>query len=80
MKEQLEQIWKENFNVVPVVQGALGPLTPKLEKWFQEIQSTTSEVSVKNSAVLIMAKILCRTLKLPELEDHIYEAKFHLIF
>lgn len=30
-----------NFTVIPVVQGALGPLTPKLEKWFQEIQSTT---------------------------------------
>ena len=50
--------------VVPVVIGALEAVTPKLEEWLQQIAGTTSEVSVKKSAVLRTAKILRRILKL----------------
>ena len=53
--------------VVPVVIGALGAVTPKLEEWLQQIPGTTSELSVQKSAVLGTAKILRRTLKLPGL-------------
>ena len=53
--------------VVPVVIGALGAVTPKLEEWLQQIPGTTSELSVQKSAVLKTAKILRRTLKLPDL-------------
>ncbi|XP_068190807.1 uncharacterized protein [Antennarius striatus] len=67
LKEQLEQMWKVKVNVVPVVVGALGAVTPKLEEWLQQIPGTTSEASVQKSAVLGTAKILRRTLRLPGL-------------
>ena len=53
--------------VVPVVIGALGAVTPKLEEWLQQIPGKTSDISVQKSAVLGTAKILRRTLKLPGL-------------
>ena len=52
--------------VVPVLIGALGAVTPKLEEWLQQIPGT-SELSFQKSAVLGTAKIVCRTLKLPGL-------------
>ncbi|KAF7659580.1 hypothetical protein LDENG_00296350 [Lucifuga dentata] len=67
LKEELEQTWKVKSKVVPVVNGALGAVTPKLGEWLQEIPGTTSEVSIQKSAVLRTAKILRRTLKLPGL-------------
>ena len=53
--------------VVPVVIGALGAVTPTLEKWLQQIPGETSDISLQKSAVLGTAKILRRTLKLPGL-------------
>ena len=53
--------------MVAVVKGALGAVTPKLKAWLQQIIGTTSELSVQTSAVLGTAKILRRTLKLPDL-------------
>ena len=67
LKEKLERTRKVKAKVVPVVIGALGAVTPKLEEWLQQIPGTTSELSVQKSAVLGTAKILCRTLKLPGL-------------
>ena len=67
LKEELERTWKVKVKVVPVVIGALGAVTPKLEEWLQQIPGTTSELSVQKSAVLGTAKILHRTLKLPGL-------------
>ena len=67
LKEQLEQMWKIKADVVPVVEGALGAVTPKLGEWLQQIPGTTSEASVQKSAVLGTAKILRRTLRLPGL-------------
>ena len=67
LKEELERTWKVKVKVVPVVIGALGAVTPKLEERLQQIPGTTSELSVQKSAVLETAKILCRTLKLPGL-------------
>ena len=58
---------KVKANKVPVVIGAPGAVTPKLEEWLQQIPGTTSELSVQKSAVLGTAKILHRTLKLPGL-------------
>ena len=63
--EELERTWKVKVKVVPVVIGALGAVTPKLEEWLQHIPGTTSELSVQKSAVPGTAKILRRTLKLP---------------
>ena len=67
LKEQLEKMWGMKVTVVPVVVGALGAVTPKLDAWLQEIPGTTSEISVQKSALLGTAKILRRTLKLPGL-------------
>ena len=63
----MERTWKVKAIVVPVVRGALGAVTPKLEEWLQQIPGTTSELSVQRSAGLGTAKILRKTLKLPGL-------------
>ena len=67
LKEELERMWKVKAKVVPVVIRALGAVTPKLEEWLQQISGTTSDLSVQKSAMLATAKILFRTLKLPDL-------------
>ena len=67
LREELEKAWKVKASVVPVVVGALGAVTPKLEEWLQQIPGNTSDISVQKSAVLGTAKILRRTLKLPGL-------------
>lgn len=46
LKEQLEQMWKVKSKVVQVVAGTLRAVILKLEKWFQQISGTTSEVSI----------------------------------
>uniref|UniRef100_A0A3B3HDB2 HAT C-terminal dimerisation domain-containing protein n=1 Tax=Oryzias latipes TaxID=8090 RepID=A0A3B3HDB2_ORYLA len=58
---------RKAVTVVPVVIGALGAVTPKLEEWLQQIPGKTSDLLVQKSAVLGTAKILRRTLKLPGL-------------
>ncbi len=63
----LEKMWGVKATVVPVSIRALKAVTPKLGEWLQQIPGTTSEISVKKSAVLGTAEILCRTLKLPGL-------------
>ena len=67
LKEELERMWKVKAKVVPVVEGALGAVTPKLGEWLQQIPGTASELSVQEIAELGTAKILPRTLKLPGL-------------
>ncbi|XP_078791071.1 uncharacterized protein LOC111949134 [Oryzias latipes] len=67
LREELEKAWKVKVTVVPVVIGALGAITPKLEEWLQQIPGKTSDLSVQKSAVPGTAKILCKTLKLPGL-------------
>ena len=67
LREELEKTWKVKTTVVPVVIGALGAVTPKLEQWLKQIPGTTSDISVQKCAVLGTAKILRRTLKLPGL-------------
>ncbi|XP_078808275.1 uncharacterized protein LOC144994388 [Oryzias latipes] len=67
LEEELEKAWKVKVTVVPVVIGALGAVTLKLEEWLQQIPGKTSDLSVQKSAVLRTAKILRRTLKLPGL-------------
>ncbi|XP_055359974.1 uncharacterized protein LOC129603341 [Betta splendens] len=37
LREELEKAWKVKATVVPVVIGALGAVTPKLEEWLQQI-------------------------------------------
>ncbi|KAK7925436.1 hypothetical protein WMY93_007746 [Mugilogobius chulae] len=67
LREELEKAWKVKATVVPVVIGALGAVTPKLDEWLQHIPGTTADISVQKSAVLGTARILRRTLKLPGL-------------
>ncbi|XP_051920732.1 uncharacterized protein LOC127600296 isoform X1 [Hippocampus zosterae] len=67
LREELERAWKVKVTVVPVVVGALGAVTPKLDEWLQQIPGTTSDISVQKCAVLGTARILRRTLKLPGL-------------
>ena len=49
--------------VVPIVTGALGAVTPKLEWWLQQIPGTTTEISVQKSTLLGTAKILGQALR-----------------
>ena len=44
LKKELERMWKVKAKVVPVVIGSLGTVTPKLEKWLQQIPGTTTEL------------------------------------
>uniref|UniRef100_A0A8C8DT49 Uncharacterized protein n=1 Tax=Oryzias sinensis TaxID=183150 RepID=A0A8C8DT49_9TELE len=67
LREELEKAWKVKVTVVTVVIGALGAVTPKLEEWLQQIPGKISDISIQKSAVLGTAKILRRTLKLPDL-------------
>ncbi|KAK7879105.1 hypothetical protein WMY93_034112 [Mugilogobius chulae] len=67
LREELEKAWKVKATVVPVVIGALGAVTPKLDEWLQHIPGSTPDISVQKSAVLGTARILRRTLKLPGL-------------
>ncbi|XP_051931065.1 uncharacterized protein LOC127607055 [Hippocampus zosterae] len=67
LREELERAWKVKVTVTPVVVGALGAVTPKLDEWLQQIPGTTSDISVQKCAVLGTARILRRTLKLPGL-------------
>ena len=61
VKEELERTWKVKVKVVPVVIGARGAVTPKLEERLQQIPGTTSDLYVQKSAALGTAKILRRT-------------------
>ena len=47
LKGELERTWKVKAKVVPVVIGARGAVTPKLEERLQQIPGTTSELSVQ---------------------------------
>ena len=58
LKEVLEGLWSVKAKVVPVVMGALGAVTPKLDWWLQQIPETTSLISGQKSALLGTAKIL----------------------
>lgn len=46
-----------------VVIGALRPVTPKLGECLQQIPGAISEISFQKSAIVGIAKILCRTLR-----------------
>ena len=52
LKEELENIWSVKVAVVPIVIGALGAVTPKLDWWLHQIPGTTSEISVQKSSGL----------------------------
>ena len=67
LREELEKMWKGKATAVPVVIRALWAATPKLGQWLHLIPGTTCEISVQKSAVLGTAKILRRTLRLPDL-------------
>jgi len=60
-------MWELKAAVIPVINEAIGAITPKLGEWLQQIAGTTSEISVQESGVLGTAKILHRTLNLPGL-------------
>lgn len=53
--------------VVPVEVGAHWAVIPKLEYWLEQILRTKSELPLQESTVLSTAKILCKTLQLPDL-------------
>ncbi|KAK7930437.1 hypothetical protein WMY93_006832 [Mugilogobius chulae] len=51
LREELEKAWKVKATVVPVVIGALGAVTPKLDEWLQHIPGSTSDISVQKKTV-----------------------------
>lgn len=48
MKEELNK-WKVKAKVTPMINGALGTMTPQLENWLQWIPGTSSKTSVQKS-------------------------------
>ena len=66
LKEELEKMWSVKAAVVPIVIRALEAVTSTLDWWLQQIPGTTSDISGQKSAILGTAKILCRTLRLPD--------------
>ncbi len=64
LREELQRIWKVKSKVVPVVVGALGAVTPVLQKWLKEIPGEHAYRNLQKSALIGTAKILRRTLNL----------------
>lgn len=58
--------------MVLMVNRTARAVTPKLGKWLQEIPGKTFKIFSQKSAVMGVAKILCKTFKLPghELEGN----------
>ena len=67
LKIELEQLWKVKIMVIPVVAGALGAIADRLPGWLAQIPGTISEVELQKSALLGMAQVLRRVLRLPGL-------------
>ena len=66
-KIELEQLWIVKIMVIPVVVGALGAIADRLPGWLAQIPGTISEVELQKSALLGMAQVLRRVLRLPGL-------------
>ena len=64
---ELEQLWKVKIIMIPVVVGALGAIADSLPGWLAQIPGTISEVELQKSALLGMAQVLRRVLRLPGL-------------
>lgn len=67
LREELARIWGGHGQVVPVVIGALGAITPKLEEWLAQIPGEYNCVALQKCALISTCKILRRTLRLPGL-------------
>ena len=46
LKIELDQLWKVNIMVIPVVVGALGAIADRLPGWLAQIPRTISEVGL----------------------------------
>ena len=44
LKIELDQLWKVNIMVIPVVVGALGAIADRLPDWLAQIPGTISDV------------------------------------
>lgn len=52
-------MWEVKVKVIPVINGVLGTMAPKLEKWLQQISGTAPETtSIQKRALLGIAKVL----------------------
>lgn len=67
LTKELEEMCKVKAKVIAVIIGALRTVTHKLEKWFQQILRTTSDIPIQNNVILGTVKITCRTLNLSDL-------------
>ena len=61
MKIELEQLWKVKITVIPVVVGAIAD---RLPGWLAQILGMISEIELQKSALLGMAQVLQRVLRL----------------
>ena len=51
--------------VIPVVVSALGAIVDRLPSWLAQLPETISEIELQKSALLGIAQVLRRVLKLP---------------
>ena len=63
-KKKLRSKKYQNLNVVPVVIGALGSVTKKLEKWSEKLQVDTNNGVVEKTTSLGTARVLRKVLEL----------------
>jgi alkylhydroperoxidase/carboxymuconolactone decarboxylase family protein YurZ len=66
LRLELRRLWKAKIEVVPVVIGALGAYSPKLENYLEAIPGEHSIPRLLKAALLGSAHILRRVLDLPE--------------
>ena len=68
LSEELKRTWKlRNVQIIPVVIGGLGAVTPMIETWLENIPGHHDLILLQKSALLGSAKIIRRTLNLPGL-------------
>ena len=67
LSEELRRIWKVKTNVVPVVVGSLGAVTPTHQQWLDKIPGKHCRNTLQKCTLLGTSKIIRRTLKLPGL-------------
>ena len=64
LKWEIKELWSmKRVDVVPVVIGALGTVSKKLEKWIDKIGIKLNTEHLQKTSILGIAKILRKTLE-----------------
>jgi len=64
LKIEIEKMWNVRARVVPIVVGALGATTNRLQEWTGMVSEKKDTISLQKSALLGTARILRQVLQL----------------